>query len=61
MRRAGVSVASNIVEGCAGKSQNDYCRFLKMAYGSLRELHYQFGLSVFDWDILGIKKLRKAI
>ena len=46
MRRAGVSVASNIDEGCARKSQNDYCRFLEMAYGSLRELQYQFGLSV---------------
>ena len=46
MRRAGVSVASNIVEGCARKSQNEYCRFLEMAFGSHRELHYQFGLSV---------------
>ena len=46
MRRAGVSTASNIVEGCARESQADYLRFLDMAYGSARELEYQISLAM---------------
>jgi four helix bundle protein len=45
LRRASVSVSSNIAEGSGRNSDNDFAHFLEVAYGSLMEVVSQLFLA----------------
>lgn len=45
LRRAAVSVPSNLVEGCSRESQADFRRFVEIALGSAMEARYQVGFA----------------
>ncbi|QDV43921.1 hypothetical protein Enr13x_37810 [Stieleria neptunia] len=46
VRRAVVSIPSNIAEGEGRNAPNDFARFLSIAHGSLREVETQLLISV---------------
>jgi len=38
IRRAAVSITANIAEGCGKSTRTDFCRYLHIAYGSVKEV-----------------------
>ena len=42
IRRAAVSIAANIAEGCGKRGNGEFQRFLNIATGSASELEYHF-------------------
>jgi four helix bundle protein len=46
IRRGAVSVAANLVEGCARHSKRDYLNFVGIAIGSASEVRYLLGLAL---------------
>ena len=55
LRRASVSVASNIAEGSSRKSNKDFSRFLIIALGSCYEIETQLLISM-DLDFISDKQ-----
>jgi four helix bundle protein len=49
MNRAGVSIPSNIAEGCSRNSEKEYKRYLEIAMGSAFELETQL-IIAYDLD-----------
>jgi four helix bundle protein len=45
IRRAAISTACNIVEGCARRSSKEYGHFLNVAFGSGAEARYLLGVA----------------
>ena len=46
IRRAAISVPTNLVEGCARKTTRDYLHFVTMALGSASELRYLLEVTI---------------
>jgi len=60
LRRAAVSIASNIAEGASRSSDKDFCRFLEIAIGSAYEIESQLLISS-DLNFISLDKTNDLI
>ena len=60
LKRAAISVASNIAEGYGRQSTNDYKRFLSIALGSVYEIETQLQIA-YELQMINIETFSSAI
>jgi four helix bundle protein len=60
LRRATLSTATNIVEGCARKTEKDFANFINVATGSAAESRYLVDVSI-RLGFLSATKHREAL
>lgn len=58
IRRASISVPSNIVEGCSRTSLKEQKHFIEIAYGSLMEVYCQLIIAM-DLGYINIEQINK--
>lgn len=60
LRRAAISIPSNIAEGSSRNSNKDFARFLEIAIGSAYEIETQL-LIALDLDFIKLYELEKSV
>ena len=60
LRRGSVSIAANIVEGCARRTSGEYIHFLNVALGSAAEVNFLIELAR-DLEFLGMEESAKLM
>jgi four helix bundle protein len=60
LRRASLSIASNIAEGCGRATDRDFARFVQVAIGSASEVEYQLNYAS-DGEILNRRDVEELV